>query len=298
MSINVIYITSQGHSGSTLLTLLLGGHSEIFAIGEANAFSEQRRIARYQKFLKAQQNRTIKKSQIYESHLEKNCMCGAASVKVCPVWSKINSHLLNNYQLSLESLDVNHPDDEIFNNHNLALFKSIAAVAGVSYVVDAAKEFKRMKRLQCIDELKVRPIHLRRSAHGYVYSGVKRKLPWWKYIRSYTLREIERNLFLAQKDHYFLQYESMALHANYTTQSIMQWLDLPFDPNQMNWSENKQHLIAGNHMRFNNSAAIRLDEKWKKSLPLYLKVIISILTIPVYLSKNKQGHHTRHYSSH
>lgn len=289
LQLTVIYITSQGHSGSTLLTLLLGGHPDIFAIGEVNAFSEERRIARFKKYQKKMALIPHDKRREYESHLEKSCMCGAEAIKVCPVWSRVDRYLREHFDLSLDQLDVNNADNDVFRRHNLALFQAAAAVANVNFVIDATKEMSRMKRLQCLDELDVRPIHLRRSAHGYVYSGVKRNLPWWKYVRSYVIREIERTLFLSRQDHFFVQYESLATQTQTIIADIMKWLELPFHSNQLKWSGSKQHLIAGNHMRFNSAAIIRIDEKWRKALPNTLKQLISFITWPVVGKKN--GHH-------
>lgn len=34
MEIRVIYVTGKGHSGSTLLDLILGNHSQIESVGE------------------------------------------------------------------------------------------------------------------------------------------------------------------------------------------------------------------------------------------------------------------------
>ena len=60
---NYLYIICNGHSGSTLLEMILGSHSQVFSIGEIKHFSDY-----------------------YKS--EKICCCGSI-INECEFWSEI-----------------------------------------------------------------------------------------------------------------------------------------------------------------------------------------------------------------
>ena len=112
MKTQLIYVTGQGHTGSTLLTLLLGAHSRIAAMGEACALSEWRRRSKLERFTARHAHLPPDQTPPFKTHLEQGCMCGAETMWSCPVWSAVEEILKDRNGRALEELDVDSDDDD------------------------------------------------------------------------------------------------------------------------------------------------------------------------------------------
>ena len=75
-NITVLYIAGNGHSGSTLLDIIIGSSPDIFSAGELTF---------------------ITRDSIFEEY----CSCGCL-IKECPVWSKIVRIWLETASITLE----------------------------------------------------------------------------------------------------------------------------------------------------------------------------------------------------
>ena len=106
----VLYITSRGHSGSTLLSLLVSGHSQVVSAGELKMLSNpdpQRRL----------------------------CSCHRLVPSQCPFWGAVEQRVKEQVGCSLDQLLlVDGGDDTTFMRHNEALFTAIAQVSGSAQV--------------------------------------------------------------------------------------------------------------------------------------------------------------------
>src|SRR5262245_20545792 len=103
----IVFIASLGHSGSTLLDLLIAGHSRAFSIGEVKSL---RRYARLKK---------DKTKHEYKINLRGNkCTCGAESIWSCDFWKEVNDFVEREAGISLGKLDINAVDPAVFQLHN------------------------------------------------------------------------------------------------------------------------------------------------------------------------------------
>ena len=108
----VVYITSRGHSGSTLLSLILGGHSRVVSGGEL-------------------------KMLINAKAESKLCSCHFVTPAQCPFWSQVQRHVIDSVGVPFDELALmENGDDETFSRHNQALFTAISDVSGCSIIVD------------------------------------------------------------------------------------------------------------------------------------------------------------------
>jgi len=155
--IKIAYITSHGHSGSTLLDLIISAHPKAFSLGEINMLPS---IAR---------GETI----VPEAG---RCPCGANSAHDCEFWSRVEKLIKNKIKLGLNDLDLDSKDDQIFQKHNKILFAAIAKVSGSAVLVDSSKSLRRMRRLRGIKGLEIYPVHLIRPAKGLVSSMIRKKV--------------------------------------------------------------------------------------------------------------------------
>ena len=137
----VAYITCRGHSGSTLLDLLISGHGRAVSVGEAKCFSAG-------------------------NDLSTRCTCGSSSIRECPFWLRVDAAMRRDSDLGLAELDLGNEDPATFVSHNVALFSAVVAVTGKSIVVDSSKNVDRLERLIACESLDVIPIRLVRVPKG------------------------------------------------------------------------------------------------------------------------------------
>jgi hypothetical protein len=60
--------------------------------------------------------------------------------------------------------------------------------------------------------------------------------------------------------------------------SILRPLGLNFDRRQLDWAEAAKHIVAGNHMRYQTTSSLVLDEKWRERLTMRQQRIIDLGT--------------------
>jgi len=288
--VKYIFICCPGHSGSTLLDLLIGSHSRVRSLGEI-------------------------------SHLSKNialntpCSCGVA-VKECSFWKKIIQFLSESTRIDIlkdpyafnlgqpKSFDViDHvyqtrmfllrnklmrglvyhelrygPDilkflKKSFHKsitNNLILYDTILSSLSEDIVVDSTKDY-----LKAVGVYRKRPdntriILLSRDGRGVLYSrikrGVKRRVgvASWKNYYSRGMPVLYRHI----SDEHILriQYERLASEPETVLKVLTQFLEIEYEGSMLDFSNYTHHVTNGNNMRFIKSASIQVDESWKSNL--------------------------------
>jgi hypothetical protein len=137
-NITVLYIAGNGHSGSTLLDIIIGSSPKVFSAGELTFITR-------------------------DSILEEYCSCGSL-IQDCEVWSKIISIWSKNSTISLEdykklrlkyernkvtlrSLKNNWFPSKEFKQYCLTtqkLFSAIQNVTGKNVIVDSTNSPHRI----------------------------------------------------------------------------------------------------------------------------------------------------------
>lgn len=256
MKPTIVYITSRGHSGSTLLDLLVSGHSAVTSVGEVKLLDSDRQEA---------------------------CACGASTVWVCPFWKRVDEWLREHRSLALADLRVGSDAPHIFHAHNDALFAAVANLTGKTFVVDSSKNVDRLTNLLAAGSFDVRVIHLIRRPHGVVHSNVKLKRDWLQHARNWAFAEFRSHELLSDRDHLTVRYEQLARAPRRELERVMVWLGLHVQEDQLEWAHRERHNIGGNPMRFSNSSEIRLDRSWRRGLSIRQKIAISWITLPARL---------------
>jgi len=142
--IKLIYILGSGYSGSTILDLLLGSHSEIESLGE---------------FLH------------YEDVVKNN--------GICTCWKKINdcSYWQEVRRIYSELISNNREMFLMKNNQILKdyfMFKAILRHTGKKIIVDSSKRLDRFKLLLKSGLFDIKLVYLIRECEGFMYSAKKR----------------------------------------------------------------------------------------------------------------------------
>ena len=268
LPLRILYITSRGHSGSTLLDLLISGHSALTSVGELKMLSSVERQRRL-------------------------CSCHGLEPEECPYWHEVEDVLEERAGLRFADLQLDSPDPWLHHQHNLALYESVAMVSGSRIIVDSSKSLPRLRDLLRGQELyggyELLPIHLLRGPLGLVYSYVKNgsvvtprdlALVCYNYCNNFFRTEA----LLDARPHLFVRYEHLACRPEKELRRIMNVLAIPFEEGQLDWGRGPRRNLHGNDMRFRAGGAIRPDRSWRRGLTLSQTCAVLWLTLPVRLS--------------
>ena len=263
--LRVVYITSRGHSGSTLLDLLISGHSAITSVGELKMLSDV-------------------------DSRRKLCSCHGLGPEACPYWQSVERQLRIRSGLGFADLRLDSSDPFVSHCHHLALYESVAVVSGCRTIVDSSKALPRLRDLLQGVELyggyELVPIHLLRGPLGLVHSYVKNG-----FIRSgvefadvcynYANNVFRAEALLRGRSHLLVRYEHLARAPRREMKRIMAQLAMPFEEQQLDWGRGPRRNINGNVIRFSAGGPIRPDRSWRQGLtPLQILRVIWF-TLPV-----------------
>ena len=168
----VVRIIGSGHSGSTVLDIVLGNHPNIAGVGELHKLPRSGWVR----------------------NDDRRCACGSP-IHECPYWTAIYQHwvqrvgedglaryihLQDAYEGSRAMWprvlkEVRRPSSRFttYSEMTAALFEAIRDVTGRSVIVDSSKKAIRTYALLANPRLDVRVIHLVRDGRGVVWSGMK-----------------------------------------------------------------------------------------------------------------------------
>lgn len=262
----IVYIASLGHSGSTLLDLLIASHDRAIGLGEVKNLSSRPR-RRHRKL-----------------HLDEiACDCGVAPRRACPFWSALEEDLHRNAGLGLDDLELEDGPDAVFRAHNRAFYEAVVEVSGARVVVDSSKSLHRLGRLLATPGLDLRPIHLRRDPRGVAASHARRGRAWHSTLRRWIAFERTLPRLLAGRDVLHVHYEALCDRPEPVLAQVMEWLGLALQPGQLDWTRHVHHHLAGNPIRRERRAEIRLDDAWRRELgpvPRALIPLAARLAVP------------------
>jgi len=290
----IIYIVSTGHSGSTLLDLLIGTFGKVFSAGEFKYFTWQ-----------------LYRTRNGEGSLKEENICTCRErFQECKIWSEIIAQLekknnlkiidnplsfntsamdsyrykgkesirkkivsylilfemyfLNNYAIS--NLVKKYYQEEI--NNIWKLVDEIGNVMNVDYVVDSTKSFLRYYLLKKHRPDDVFLVINSRDNMGFANSFLKRGIlpkDSLKQKKKYNnkVKQIIRNI----SEYYTTTYDIICQNPEKVLMDLAEKLNLEYSPGQSkNINTNNYHLIAGNPMRYKGRINIKHDRNWENDL--------------------------------
>ena len=260
----VIYIVGQSHSGSTLLTMLLGSHPQAMAVGELKMLSDRHKLWR--------RHRKGRACEV----LDCACSCGAASILACPFWQNVETILHKRTGFGLDEIDLGVSDTNHFRQHSQALYDALDQASGHRYIVDSSKDLYLLQRLLDETDLAVRPILLVRRLEGIVTSNLRKGRAWLRTLLLATISLAEMRYALTPVEHLVIRYEDLASSPDEALRAIWAWIGEPFDEAWPRWTEAEHHLLAGNRMRHDPNPHIRVDDGWQQELTLLQKIACGV----------------------
>lgn len=287
--VDTAFVLSSGHSGSTLLDLLIGSHPEAMSLGEVTYLP-----------------RSFVRGAV--------CTCGAP-VPQCEFWTGVMGELggllgidllRDPYALDLGMMLASHHVDAgkqtpayvarwklvhglaileyrfgigavrpltrrlrnaALNNHRL--FDVVRRRSGARLVVDSSKGYVKGLALYRARPENVRLILSSRDGRGVLQSRLKRGVPRqralaiWRSYYERTLPLIERSV---APEHVFrIRYEDLTGNPEAELRRLCEFLGMPFHADMLDFAAKVHHMPEGNDMRL-GSAAIRADNAWKTAL--------------------------------
>ena len=268
----LLLIRGLGHSGSTLLDLILGAHPSVVGLGEASRVllsSSADEFASYQ-------------LNDWRSVYNKPCTCGSM-LDECELWSRFFSNWPNRRKESFE--------DEF------SRLISPLSSQSIDWIVESYQSDERLLDLHR-SVRPVRVIHLTRDVRSWIHSEARRGVTrfgrgrsvGWRGLQRWVRvnRQLEKELRSSSLQCFNLGYEELALAPEATLKLLCDWLDLDFFPGMLKPEKSsRSHIIAGNRMRYLAGKRNRIvyDGAWLASNSLSVR---ASLLVPGVASLNQR----------
>ena len=248
----LLLIRGLGHSGSTLLDLILGAHPSVVGLGEASRVllsSSADEFASYQ-------------LDDWRSVYNKPCTCGSM-LDECELWSRFFSNWPNRRKESFE--------DEF------SRLISPLSNQSIDWIVESYQSDERLLDLHR-SVRPVRVIHLTRDVRSWIHSEARRGVTRFGRGRSVGWRglqrwvrvnwKLEKKLRQSSLQSFRLGYEELALAPEASLRLLCDWLKIDFCWDMMQPKDfSSSHIIAGNRMRYlaGRRNRIEYDGAWLSS---------------------------------
>ena len=288
--VNQVFICSSGHSGSTLLDMLLGSHSKMTSLGEILHLSKN-------------------------ISLNTRCACGE-SVRSCPVWMKVVTRLSDELGVDIfhhpYRLHLGYPNPQVIKDtlheslsyqvkrrllkglryaelaydlrflapflgsirtgivNTFRVYDAVREVENSNVVVDSTKSYLEGVGIYQGRPTTTRILLLTRDGRGVFYSYLKRGFPRkdclnsWKKHYARALPLLERHI---RPDHLLqVKYEHLVRDPEAEMKRICAFLEISFEPGMLRFADHVHHITNGNDMRFSRSSRIQQDNAWRRRL--------------------------------
>ena len=271
--LQVLYILGGGHSGSTILSLILGTSAQVVNAGEIKFYNEH-----------------PNPDHPMWRYIENVCTCGKDAM-ACPFWQRVDSRLdgdldifhysrfdeklvtlikiLNPFYRTKTTQNAN--DD--FKLLNAILEQSLVDNPSTKIVLDSSKSVARLMHLRAHAEIDVKVIFLIRDGRAYANSfrnaykkGFTRWIAQWMIVNFLSLRYLRKEKI----DHYYLTYNSLCLESKKNLSALEKKFNIKIPDEYVKLIREKEyHVRAGNPSRkyLNNFTGLELEEKWRRELP-------------------------------
>ncbi len=259
----IIFILGSGHCGSTLLDLILDDHSKIVGVGELSTFKK-----------------TSIKNEFWDS------IIGDESIPELNIYRDKKSFLLNNNEFKTSDtskvIDINK-----YIKFHERLYGKVLSKTGATVIVDSSKNPDRVELLSQSNIIEPVVLHVVRDGRGVFWSYFRKYknnvlFCIFKWILSNVKVEILR-MRVKHIPYYYISYSMFTNNPFGTLKKIIKVLDLEFEDTILNYRDFNHNQIGGNRMKNGNTSVIKEETSWKEDIPLYYKVVLSILYFPLLI---------------
>ncbi len=276
-SLRVLYIAGAGHSGSTLISSLIGMH-ERFVSGSEICFL------------------------LYDLAKRKNhsCSCGEKLV-ACPIWghvlreweklSPVTIDQYLSYQKKYERLrfllnpfkrkEFESEEFKKFTSATKILYEVIQRHTKKDWIIDASKSPSRAYILQKMGFAEIKIIHLVRDGRGLAYSMLKRGQSWFRALLFWMAVNLMTDIFLNKK---IIPYEIFCAAPSACMKKIGDYIDEDLSALSTIMEKDQlvrfEHIPNGNGVRAKKEIKVKFDQAWKTNFSGVKRLIATIITAP------------------
>jgi hypothetical protein len=301
MNDRVVYICSDVRSGSTLLDMLLGRHSQLKSVGELHHLYDYLNGTYYRQKTK-----------------EDKCTCGK-NLQECVFWSKLSKEYKLRYKIGCNITPTRFPipksvakrflfdifiasvgiekfrhkiinQDKYCNSAKIALnrFKIYSVINDISkssFVVDSSKKIEGLKFLLASKQESVKVIFLIRDLRAIAVSKFKRQAGSKLSLMMLQTAVFHVRLFIAIKtvppeQKLIIKYDDLITNTNGVLKHIFTFLGISSTEEIDLQSYCESHILGGSpHRLTNKNLKIFVDDRWKKSITLLTKPISIFLVL-------------------
>lgn len=277
----LVYVLAASHSGSTLLTMLLGAHPDLCTVGEL-------------------------KATIPGDVAEYPCSCGER-INLCPFWARVRAGMARRGldfdfaqpYVDLQSIDsayvrqvlrplhrgwlLEHVRDAalwlsptaraqyaLIRHRTAALVDTVCEISGQNIIVDSSKYGLRLKYLlrnPALDVQIVRVIRYGRAVAATYYID-ERRLPMAQAALEWRRSNEEAEQLLTSVDparSIEVRYEQLCHDPAGGLARLFEFIRVDPARGTLDYRAREHHVI-GNWMRTQKTSAIVLDERWRQQL--------------------------------
>jgi hypothetical protein len=264
----IIFILGAGGSGSTLLGMLLGAHSEIMSVGEP---------AKFDKYVT----------------LDLECTCGQRISK-CPVWGQLklwpncgppaplrpknniyNILLCRSNSVRLDPLYL------AVVERNFDFYLQVFNLFNKEVIVDSSQDINRFYYLYQSGQIRLIPLLIVRDGRAYIdslhrrmtMSSVRATLQW---IRLNLITEVILRRMNLGDGLIRVSYDRFVENPEEFLKKICKRLGLAYEESMLEYHKQTFHHIAGSPQRF-SPKPIKPQEQWRHRISAYDRLVFSIL---------------------
>lgn len=279
--IKLIYVVGLGHSGSTLLDLILGSHSSIESVGELKDFGE------YFPGEYFPNDRLPREKCI--------CTCGLPANE-CEYWHKVRSE--TELICGKSNAELKFNEQKQFEENNYRLMEAILDISGKRIICDSSKSYPRLKKFLNSELFDVFILHLVRDGRAVAFSykkagerlkkqgklltGQEKSLyGYYKQLWHWQKINIKLHSQFKNLDNYLcIRYEDLVAAPQEYISKILQIINLEFERNQLEFWKFNHHNIDGNRMRVKGKQEIKQDRSYLERLSTKEWRLGTILALP------------------
>ena len=240
----VVFIASLGHSGSTLLDLILGSHPAVVGLGEVG--------------------RSAAPAGAGPGDGSPVCSCGRPAAE-CDFWGRVLPRL------------AAEPAADERRRYEIVLDGFAAQFGADRIAVDSSKYLSWLGILAGLDDIDLRVLFLVRDVRSFAISEIDnvdrkratgrayRGTGGFTAFRRWHAENLKMARFLAARGLPFLRvgYEELCLAPGQTVPRICRFLDVPYEPAMLELARSSSHVLRGNRMRHDaGRRAIAYDPRW------------------------------------
>jgi Sulfotransferase family len=243
----VVFIVGTAYSGTTYLSLTLGSHSQMLAIGEVEP-------------------------ETLNTFWTNNQLCTCLfRARECHLWKRVMRSLSRVSER--ETFELSDPNNDLtsFLRTTHELFREIQRVSGKPILILSSKRVTEVREITTYPYIEPFVVHIIRDGRGVAYSHLKRG----ESFEAATAQWRDYNAYVASwlgaassPRHMRIQYETFCSKPKEVVQRICEELSIEFEEAMMFPGRTTHHSIAGNTLRFGlaHDSGAMLDRTWASRL--------------------------------